>query len=231
MPVSSKTIAVFILALASLCWCHTGQNLKDEAAERAEYLKYNSQSLASCAADLKASNREVENMKRRQNFAGSLRQSRGIESGPYLRADSVEIPANFSPSKDSLNVFGDQSSCILQPEMTEGPFYVNGELIRKNVVENERGIPLALDITIMDTTTCKPVTNTYVDIWHCNATGVYGGVVAGGNGDSSDLGNVNNTALRGLQKTDNWGIVQFETIFPGHYVGKGTCTPYIHLSR
>ncbi len=65
-----------------------------------------------------------------------------------------------------------------------------------------------------------PVIPIYVDIWHSNATGVYSGVVANGNGNSDDSRNLNNTGLRGLQETNKMGIVQFKTIFPGHYGGR-----------
>lgn len=48
----------------------------------------------------------------------------------------------------------------------------------------------------------------YIDIWNVNATGVYSGVVAKGNGDSSDLSNLDATFLRGLRSTNNDGVVQ-----------------------
>ena len=63
-------------------------------------------------------------------------------------------------------------------------------------------------------------------MWHCNSTGVYSGVVANGNGDSSDTTNLDNTALRGIQRTDSDGVAQFESIFPGHYSGRAT---HIHV--
>lgn len=66
----------------------------------------------------------------------------------------------------------------------------------------------------------------YVEIWHCNSTGVYSGVVANGNGDSSDESNIDNTALRGIQATDSDGVAQFQSIFPGHYTGRAT---HIHV--
>lgn len=68
--------------------------------------------------------------------------------------------------------------------------------------------------------------NVYVEIWHCNSTGVYSGVVANGNGDSSDSSNLDNKALRGVQATDTDGVVQFQSIFPGHYTGRAT---HIHV--
>jgi len=47
---------------------------------------------------------------------------------------------------------------------------VTGELIRKNVVEDQPGVPLFLDVQLIDTNTCEPVPQVYIDLWHCNAT-------------------------------------------------------------
>jgi hypothetical protein len=55
---------------------------------------------------------------------------------------------------------------------------------------------------------------------------VYSGIVASGNGDSSDASNINATFLRGVQETDSDGVAQFETLFPGHYTGRAT---HIHV--
>lgn len=52
--------------------------------------------------------------------------------------------------------------------------------------------------------------------------GVYSGVVARGNGNSNDESNLDETFLRGLQKTDESGVTQIQTIFPGHYRGRAT---------
>ena len=57
---------------------------------------------------------------------------------------------------------------------------------------------------------------------NCNATGVYGGVVESGNGNTNDLSNINATFLRGVQQADGDGVVQFKSIFPGHYSGRAT---------
>lgn len=74
-----------------------------------------------------------------------------------------------------------------------------------------------LDAQVVDVTTCEPVTNAMLEIWACNATGVYSGIVASGNGvGTADPSNLNNTALRGLQPTDEDGVASFDTLFPGH---------------
>ena len=94
------------------------------------------------------------------------------------------------------------------------------------MVEDQAGVSLLLDYQVIDVATCKPVTNVYVEIWHCNATGVYGGVVANGNGNSADSTNLKKTWLRGIQPTDSDGVAQFESVFPGHYTGR---TTHIHV--
>jgi hypothetical protein len=63
-------------------------------------------------------------------------------------------------------------------------------------------------------------------MWHCNSTGVYGGVIASGNGNTADTSNIDNTWLRGIQPTNSDGVAQFSSIFPGHYTGRAT---HIHV--
>lgn len=87
-------------------------------------------------------------------------------------------------------------------------------------------MPLHLDIQVIDVNTCEPVPSVYLELWHCNSTGVYSGVVASGNGDSSDETNLDNTFLRGISQADDSGVVQFDTLFPGHYTGRAT---HIHV--
>lgn len=103
---------------------------------------------------------------------------------------------------------------------------VTGEYFRQNVTEGQGGVPLFVDIQVIDTNTCEPLPNVAFDFWHCNATGVYSGVVANGNGDSSDTSNLNRTFLRGIQQTDSDGVVQFQSIVPGHYSGR---TNHAHI--
>ncbi|KAK0644561.1 Intradiol ring-cleavage dioxygenase [Cercophora newfieldiana] len=140
-------------------------------------------------------------------------------------------------------LFASNGSCVLSPEVTEGPYYVAGEFIRDNIVEKEPGVNLALDLQVLDVATCDPVADKYLEIWResqplcqlaslqtntrpdCNSTGVYGGVAAAGNGNG-DASNLNSTWLRGVLKTDKDGVAQFHTLFPGHYTGRAT---HIHV--
>lgn len=120
---------------------------------------------------------------------------------------------HFGPHTPENIIFGSNASCVLTPENIGGPYYVSGEQIRSNVVEDQQGVPMFLEIQFIDVATCKPATNLFVEIWACNATGVYSGVEGG-------EGGLNTTFLRGVQKTDHDGVTKFKTIFPGHYSGR-----------
>ncbi|KAL0576970.1 hypothetical protein V5O48_005012 [Marasmius crinis-equi] len=85
------------------------------------------------------------------------------------------------------------TTCILAPEVTEGPYYINNELVRQDLRETQDGISLVLDIGVMDVTTCTPMDDVFVEIWAANATGVYAGYAAtlsggGPTGTSDDPG-------------------------------------------
>ncbi len=107
--------------------------------------------------------------------------------------------------------------CVLTPEQTEGPYYIANEKVRRNITEGKRGIPLLLKATVVDASTCKPIKGAAVDIWHCDAGGVYSGF---GQGAS------NRTFLRGLQRTNVNGLALLRTIYPGWYQGR---TVHIHV--
>jgi protocatechuate 3,4-dioxygenase beta subunit len=108
-------------------------------------------------------------------------------------------------------------SCILTPEQTEGPYYIAGEKLRRNITEGHAGAPMLLRPTVVDATTCRPIKNAAVDVWHADAAGVYSGF---GSGSS------NRTFMRGVQRTDARGLADFRTVYPGWYQGR---TVHIHV--
>jgi protocatechuate 3,4-dioxygenase beta subunit len=109
-------------------------------------------------------------------------------------------------------------SCVLTPEQTEGPYYLEGDKVRRNITEGRAGVPLTLQLTVVDASTCKPLKGATVDLWHCDATGTYSGV------DAQQT--VGLTFLRGIQKTNAKGAATFQTIYPGWYQGR---TVHIHV--
>ena len=114
-------------------------------------------------------------------------------------------------------------ACVVVPELTEGPYYLDVELERSDIRPNTsdgalaEGAPLKLDwiVSQADGTACVPMPEVIVDVWHCNALGVYSGV-------SGDSGNF----LRGFQRTDTNGKASFTTIYPGWYSGRAV---HIHF--
>src|SRR6266568_3083506 len=84
-------------------------------------------------------------------------------------------------------------SCVLAPEQTQGPYYVPGDKVRRNITEGKPGVPLTLKLTVVDVSTCRAIKGAAVDIWHCDAGGVYS--------ETSVQGTEDRTFLRGIQKT------------------------------
>jgi protocatechuate 3,4-dioxygenase beta subunit len=108
-------------------------------------------------------------------------------------------------------------SCILTPEQTEGPYYIAGERLRRNITDGHPGAPMLLRMTVVDAATCRPIKNAAVDVWHADAAGVYSGF---GSGASS------RTFMRGIQRTSARGLAEFRTVYPGWYQGR---TVHIHV--
>lgn len=65
--------------------------------------------------------------------------------------------------------------CKLVAEQEVGPYYVADELIRADIREGKPGLPLTLRLAVVDARTCKPLPHTAIDIWHCDALGLYAG--------------------------------------------------------
>jgi protocatechuate 3,4-dioxygenase beta subunit len=108
-------------------------------------------------------------------------------------------------------------ACVLTPEQTEGPYYIAGEKLRRNITEGRPGVPLLLRLRVVDASTCRPIRSAAVDIWHADALGVYSGFGAGRR---------NRTAMRGIQRTDRTGLARFRSVYPGWYQGR---TVHIHV--
>lgn len=70
----------------------------------------------------------------------------------------------------------------LTSETTEGPYYIDADKLRQDITEDKDGIPLTLRIKVIDAESCKPVGNAAVDIWHCDALGLYSGYESFSNG-------------------------------------------------
>lgn len=108
-------------------------------------------------------------------------------------------------------------ACVLTPEQTEGPYYITGERLRRDITEGRPGVPLLLRLRVVDASTCRAIKGAAVDIWHADALGVYSGFGAGAG---------SKTFMRGIQRTDGTGLARFRSVYPGWYRGR---TVHIHV--
>ena len=120
------------------------------------------------------------------------------------------------------------------PQVTEGPYWVDEKLFRSDIRTDpstgtaRQGVLLTLAITVIDSIsgTCVPLSGAWVDIWHCDAIGIYSDESTynpgGGTGNVTTKGQ---KFLRGYQITDSNGQVTFTTVYPGWYAGR---TIHIH---
>jgi protocatechuate 3,4-dioxygenase beta subunit len=113
--------------------------------------------------------------------------------------------------------------CLVTPELTAGPFYLEHELDRGDIAEGRPGAALSLRLQVV-TADCAPVPGARVAIWHCDAAGNYSGYP--GQGSDRALDTSGQTFLRGSQRVDGTGTAQFRTIYPGWYRGR---TTHIHV--
>jgi uncharacterized protein (TIGR03437 family) len=128
------------------------------------------------------------------------------------------------------------TTCVpATPTVTEGPYWVDEKLFRSDIRTDpgtgvaREGVPLTLTIRVqkLGSGGCTPLVGGYVDIWHCDAKGLYSDEPTYNPGGG--VGPVNTSGqkfLRGYQITDENGQVTFTTIYPGWYTGR---TIHIHF--
>lgn len=150
---------------------------------------------------------------------------------------------------DLTALFTGARTCTLTAATTQGPYYFDADKIRSDVREDKPGVKLRLALQVQDSETCRPIPHAVVEIWHCDAGGLYSGAEAasGGSGTpptgppptgtpptgtpppggDADLEPTDDRRyLRGAQVTNQRGIVEFTTIWPGWYRGR---TVHVHV--
>jgi protocatechuate 3,4-dioxygenase beta subunit len=170
----------------------------------------------------------------------------GVVAASRAAAWAASGPSGASPTTAGS---GQKAACVLAPELTEGPYYLDYELFRRDITEHKDGVPLLLRATVVNAATCAPIPHAALDIWHCDALGEYSGYTAlgiggangggpgggspppdspppsgpppGGGGGGGHVEPTDElTFLRGVQIGDRHGVVEFRTLYPGWYVGR-----------
>jgi protocatechuate 3,4-dioxygenase beta subunit len=168
--------------------------------------------------------------------AGSSTTNSSSTSGPATTAttatSTAAVAATAAPTSSTATTMPPTTVPVtLAPEMTEGPYYLDLNLVRSNVVEDRTGVPLTLNLVVVDVASGRPVQGAVVDIWHTDGNGLYSGFIAASTGGGGPPGGGSSagdssTFLRGTQLTDTNGKAVFNTIYPGWYRGR---TVHIHV--
>jgi protocatechuate 3,4-dioxygenase beta subunit len=138
-------------------------------------------------------------------------------SAPFASAARVWAGASGDVARSAV------LPCVVQPEQTEGPYFVDKMLNRADITTDpstgvaKQGVPLRLTFNVSRTTAdgkCVPLQGALLDVWHCDAAGIYSGV------KDPSFNTVGQHFLRGYQVTDERGSATFTTIYPGWYPGR-----------
>jgi protocatechuate 3,4-dioxygenase beta subunit len=145
--------------------------------------------------------------------------------GGLVKATLRQIDSTATPE---ITPEGTEGICVVRPAETEGPYFVDEMLNRSDIRTDpsdgtvKDGIPLYLTFRVsqIQANACIPLESAQVDVWHCDALGVYSDVQDPG------FSTKGKKFLRGYQVTDAKGIAKFITIYPGWYSGR---TVHIHF--
>lgn len=132
------------------------------------------------------------------------------------------------PNSSALGAAANSPRCVVRPEQTEGPYFVDEKLRRSDIRSDPSdktirpGVPLRLQFQVFRIagSACAPLSGAIVDVWHCDAQGVYSDV------RDPRFDTRGRKFLRGYQQTDGNGAATFLTIYPGWYQGRAV---HIHF--
>lgn len=143
-----------------------------------------------------------------------------------------------APTRSPTELLAGAQTCVLTPHTIAGSTWFDAHLVRSDIRDGKPGAPLAVAFRVEKAGACTPVPNAVVDLWHCDAQGMYSGFAGVAPGDGGRPGGRDEYGdpqsrptdperfLRGTQATGPDGVVQFSTIYPGWYP---TRTAHLHL--
>ena len=144
-------------------------------------------------------------------------------STPTAATPAATTPIAATPATGGSS----NASCVVTPALTEGPYFVDERLNRSDIRTDpasgvaRAGVPVTIAIQLSQIAaagTCSPLADALVDMWHCDAGGLYS--------DISGQRTTGERFLRGYQLSDANGAVRFTTIYPGWYMGRAV---HIHF--
>lgn len=176
----------------------------------------------------------------------SLKQKRYAKRSQYKRdLDAQQNPGVVATETPYYDVI-QNDTCVLTPDVMAGPYYwPRSQTLRQDMTEDQVGVPLILDIGVLDMATCEPLPDALVSLWHCNGTGSYSSFTGHSPNTpflellqslnvsesdfkigETDLHTDDTTWLRGMWPSDESGLLEMKSIFPGFYIER---TIHIHV--
>lgn len=148
-----------------------------------------------------------------------------------LSCDNASVPLSEAASRlSTIADFDASGQCAMINDSFEGPFFYCTNPNSAEIAKGKAGYPLAVALRAMDAATCRPLTDVVIDIWHCDASGIYSGYNLGVDEAIASVRHAEpdngERACRGTLRTDQDGIAEFLTVYPGYYVERAT---HIHF--
>ncbi|HVT42844.1 MAG TPA: intradiol ring-cleavage dioxygenase [Thermoanaerobaculia bacterium] len=160
----------------------------------------------------------------RRDVLGLIGATAALSLACDLQGESPEASGSSRPSPVTT------PACVVRPQQTGGPYFIDERLNRSDIRSDPAdgaispGAPLRLlfRVSRIDGNSCTPLEGALVDVWQCDALGIYS--------DVRDFNGLFDTRgkkfLRGNQTTDASGTARFMTIYPGWYEGR---TVHVHF--
>ena len=158
--------------------------------------------------------------------SASTTTTEATTTGPSGPGSSTSGAGGASSSTTAGSATTPPAACVLSPELTAGPYHLDGHLNRADIREDRDGTLLEFRVKVLALPDCAPLAGAAVDIWQCDAGGEYSGFNGNSLEETGAQGTNDKRYLRGVQLTDDEGVATFTTIFPGWYEGR---TVHIHL--
>jgi protocatechuate 3,4-dioxygenase beta subunit len=143
-----------------------------------------------------------------------------VQAAAAVTPDPTTVATTLVPL--TAGMFEGVGVCELSPDSTAGPFPLEEQFDRYDITEGSPGHPLRIGVRVLDSS-CVPIQDARVELWHADATGDYSAFTDGGGGKDDGEGT---TFLRGSQAVNGDGIAELHSIAPGWYRGR---TVHIHV--
>jgi protocatechuate 3,4-dioxygenase beta subunit len=123
---------------------------------------------------------------------GALLAACGNDGSATTVTTSTGAPASITPQTtaagDLASLFAGSNTCTLTETTTQGPYYFDADKIRSDIREDRQGTRLKVAVKVQDSEKCEPIPNAVVEIWHCDAGGLYSGAESLSSGDGGGGG-------------------------------------------